>query len=430
MEKVEVWAKQLGRGCQKYIRRVQRNIERIFHWKKDGFLYLFAFWAKSLLTSAKHLRQGFRDFNLRVRRKTLREKKWKEKGDFVVFLYFEFKKIGLWAKQFGRGCQSCIPSVQRNLLRIFFEKTMIFEWISYFERKCSWFCQKLTAGCLKLQSTCPEKVFRDKKMKKWWFPSNFVLWVNKTDFGWKSLAWVVIAAFGVSRGIFWAVLFGKTMIFDWFSYFERKCSGLCQKLTAGCLKLQPTCQEKNCEREKNWKNDSFSVFLYFEWKKIGLWAKQLGRCCQNYIRRVWGFFIQKKMIFHIFSHCEQNHCWLLPNNYGRISKTSIYVSGKIFERKKNWPKEDFLKILYFELKKMDFGQNSLAGVVKVAFGVSRGIFSAFSIGKKMIFEWFSHSERKSSGLCRNFTAGFPKFQSTCPVKNFERKKWQKKMISW
>ena len=77
-KKNEPWAKQLGRGCQNYIRRVQRNIVRIFHWKKDGFSYLLALWAKSLLTSAKHLRQGFRNFNLRVKRKSLREKNEKK----------------------------------------------------------------------------------------------------------------------------------------------------------------------------------------------------------------------------------------------------------------------------------------------------------------------------------------------------------------
>ena len=75
----------VGRGCQNYIRRVQRKNVRIFHWNKNDFSYLFAFWAKTLLTSAKQLRQGFRNFNLRVRRKILREKKMK-KDDFLEIL--------------------------------------------------------------------------------------------------------------------------------------------------------------------------------------------------------------------------------------------------------------------------------------------------------------------------------------------------------
>ena len=107
----QLWAKQFGRGCQNYIRRVQRNIVRLFHWKKDDFSYLFPLWAESLLTTAKHLRQGFRNFNLRVRKKILREKKMK-KDDFLVFLYFEWKKLEIGRTNFGRVCQKCILRVQ------------------------------------------------------------------------------------------------------------------------------------------------------------------------------------------------------------------------------------------------------------------------------------------------------------------------------
>ena len=74
---------------------------------------------------------------------------------------------------------------------------------------------------------------------------------------------------------------------------------------------------------------------------------------------------------------------------------------------------------------MDFGQNNSTGFVKAAFGVSRGIFWAFFIGKTMTFERFSHFEQKSSGLCQKSTAGFPKFQTTCPEKNFEIEKFWK-----
>ena len=48
---------------------------------------------------------------------------------------------------------------------------------------------------------------------------------------------------------------------------------------------------------------------------------------------LWAFFIEKRMSFNIFFHFEQNQCWLLPNIYGRVSETSIYVSGEIFEKK-------------------------------------------------------------------------------------------------
>ena len=72
------------------------------------------------------------------------------------------------------------------------------------------------------------------------------------DFGQNNSAGVVIAAFGVSRGIFWAFIFQETMISDWFSYFEQKWSGPCKKLTAGCPKLQSTSPEKVFETKK-WK---------------------------------------------------------------------------------------------------------------------------------------------------------------------------------
>ena len=49
---------------------------------------------------------------------------------------------------------------------------------------------------------------------------------------------------------------------------------------------------------------------------------------------LWQFFTEKRMVFHIFLHFEQNHCLLLPNIYGRVSETSIYVSGG-----KNWEKK-------------------------------------------------------------------------------------------
>ena len=159
---------------------------------------------------------------------------------------------------------------------------------------------------------------------------------KKLDFKQNNPVGVVIAAFGVSRGIFWAVLFGKTMIFDWFSYSERKCSGLCIKLTAGCLKLQSTCPEKFLTWEK-WKNEDFSVILYSELEKWTL-AKQFGMGCQSCIRRVQRNLLS---IFHwknddfrkIFSLWAKKFP-TLPKIYGRVSETSIYVSGeKIWEKK-------------------------------------------------------------------------------------------------
>ena len=100
------------------------------------------------------------------------------------------------------------------------------------------------------------------------------------DLGQNNSAGVVIAALGVSRGMFWAVLFGKTMISDWLSYFEQKWSRLCQKLTAGCPKLQSTSPEKVFETKKM-KNYDFSVILYFERKISNFARKRLSMCAKT-----------------------------------------------------------------------------------------------------------------------------------------------------
>ena len=152
----------------------------------------------------------------------MREKKVTKRWFLSNFVLW-FKNIGLWAKQFGRGCQRCIWRVQRNLLSIFIEKTMIFEWNLYFEQKISGLSQNFTLGFPKLQSMCPEKIGERDKI---WKSDDFLVILyskfKKLDFGQKSLARVVKAAIGVSRGIFWAFFIEKTMIFEWNLFFEQK----------------------------------------------------------------------------------------------------------------------------------------------------------------------------------------------------------------
>ena len=158
------------------------------------------------------------------------------------------------------------------------------------------------------------------------------------------------------------------------------------------------CPEKNCERDKIWKSDDFLLILYFERKKLDSGQSNWAGGCQNYLRRVWRnmerIFRWKKNDISYFLHFEQNYCWLLPNIYGRVSETSIYLSGEKFWEKKKWQRDDFLVILYSKFKKLDFGQKGLARVVKASFRVSRGIFWAFFIEKTMIFEWNLYFEQK------------------------------------
>ena len=158
------------------------------------------------------------------------------------------------------------------------------------------------------------------------------------DFGQHNSAGVVIAALGVSRGIFWAFFIEKTMISEWNSYFERKISGLCQNFTADFGNFNLRVRRKNVREKKNWKNDDFSVFSYFEQKRLDSgqsnWAGVVKTTFGVSRGILWQFFIEKRMVFHVFLHFEQNHCLLLPNIYGRVSESSIYVSGgKTWEEK-------------------------------------------------------------------------------------------------
>ena len=77
--------------------------------------------------------------------------------------------------------------------------------------------------------------------------------------------------------------------------------------------------------------------------------------------------------------------------------------------------------MYFRQKNFNSVQNTSRGVEKTTFGVSRGMFWAFFIEKI----WFSISCSTLSKIivdfCQTFTAGFPKLQSTCPEKFFEKK---------
>ena len=261
-----------------------------------------------------------------------------------------------------------------------------------------YFCQTFTAGFPKLQFTCPEeKIERKKTKKKDYFLVILYSELKRLDFGQNSLARVVKVSFGESRGIFSAFSIGKTMIFEWFSHFERKSSGLCQKSMAGFPKLQTTCPEKNFERENFWKNDDFVVILYFEWKKIGFWATQFGRGCHSCTRR-----FQRNLLS--ICHWKNDEFWMkfvlwakkfrtLPKFYCRFPKLQSTRQEKNCERERNWKNDDSLVILKLWVKKLDSEQNNWAGVVKTTFGVSRGILWQFFIEKRLVFHVFLHFEQ-------------------------------------
>ena len=359
-----------------------------------------------------------------------REKLWKN-DDFLVILYFEIKKIGLGAKQFSRDCHNFIRRVQRKIVRVFhWKKRWFFISFCTFSKIIVHFCQTYTAGFRKLQSICPEKKCeRDKIWKNDEFLVILYFQWRKLDSGQSNWAGVVKTTFGVSRGILWGFFIEKRMVFHIFLHFEQS---HCWLLPNNYGRVSETSiyvfGEKLWEKKKWKEKDDFVVILYFEIKKLDFGQNSLAEVVKaafGVTRGIfWAFFIGKTMIFELFSHFERKSSGLCQTFTAGFSKLQSTCPEKNFERekiKKRW----FLSNFVLWVRKMDFGQNNSTGFVKAAFGVSRGIFWAFFIGKTMTFERFSHFEQKSSGLCQKSTAGFPKFQTTCPEKNFEIEKFWK-----
>ena len=345
-------------------------------------------------------------------------------------MYFEKKKFD-FGQNNSAGVVIAALGVSRGIFwASFIGKTTTFERFLHFEQKRSRLCQKLTAWFPKHQSTCPENTFeREIKLKKCWFFSNFVFWVKKIGLWEKNPTGFVKAAFGVSRGIFWEFFIAKTEIFEWISYFEPKSSGLCQKITAGFPILQSTCPEKNL-RERKEKKDDFLVILYSELKNWTLgktvWqglSKLHSACPEESFEH---FSLEKRWFLKDFCTLSGRNPDFAKNLRQGLQNLHLRVRKKNLSQR-SWKKDDYSVFLYFELNNLDFGQNNSAGVVKAAFGLSRGIFWAFFIGKTMTFESFLHFEQKRSWLCQKLTAGFPILQSTCPEKKFEREKlWKKR----
>ena len=131
-------------------------------------------------------------------------------------------------------------------------------------------------------------------------------------------------------------------------------------------------------------------------------------------------------------------CWLKIND--KVFKTTTSISGETIRDKIFF--QFFFKSLYFRQNFFNSGQSNSAGVDKTTVGVSRGKLWGFFIEKK---RWFLISFCTLSKIivdfCQTFTAGFPKFQSTCPEKFSEKRNekrgflsnfvfWVKKFGTW
>ena len=142
-------------------------------------------------------------------------------------------------------------------------------------------------------------------------------------------------------------------------------------------------------REKKWQKDDFLVILYFDLKILDFGQNNLAgvvKAASGVSRGIfWAFFFGKSNDFRMIFALWAKKFRTLPNYYGRVSETSIYVYEEEFWEEKIEKKDDFLVILYFDWKKLNFGQHNSAGVIKAVFGVSRGIFWEFFIEKNDVF---------------------------------------------
>ena len=214
-------------------------------------------------------------------------------------------------------------------------------------------------------------------MRKWWPPSNFVLWAknfhtvrekswnfwrkvhdsvfkpanymsheqeNKLGKLFRKLTFLkkILAAgcaktaFGVSWGLFW-VTFWEMMFFlkilcleRTFSVFWREnLSTFSNKFTIGFSKLQfmeKICFQGNKLRIFFGKNYGFSIFFIVWPKMFGLWAEKFKQGCRNWLRRVrrnllrkWKF-VKKNGFIVVFVPWAEN--------FGTVDKNFTTVSSK------------------------------------------------------------------------------------------------------
>ena len=157
----------------------------------------------------------------------------------------------------------------------------------------------------------------------------------------------------------------------------------------------------------------------------GNWAgvvKNTFGVCEDFSLKKGWFFIS----FCTLSKIIVDFCQKIMAEFPKLQST---CPEKIFERKKNWQKDEFLVILYFEIKKLDFGQKNLAGIVKTLFGASRGKLWGFFIEKKEDFSYlFALSAKLLLPSAKYSWQGFQNFNLRAG-ENFWEKKSDKKMIS-
>ena len=167
------------RNCGRLLGKKKIEKEEIFH--------LFGRWTgnSGLLTNS--FQRGCQTFLIRVHRIALKERFFEQN---ICILRYSYRKRTLLAFRwifFWRGCQNCIPGVEKNILR---KKISLKKIISSFHRfflhcgKTVWPSGKtfLTDFCLNCSLHVHENILRKKNQKSksfflfWGFWAKFFLW--------------------------------------------------------------------------------------------------------------------------------------------------------------------------------------------------------------------------------------------------------------
>ena len=365
-----------------------------FSLKKGWFFIPFCTLSKIIVDFCQIFMAGFPKHQSTCPEKNFERKKVTKRWFFCNFVLW-VKNIGLWAKQFDKGCQSCIWRVQRNLLSIFrWKKQWFLNDFRTLSKKVPYFAKTLRQGFRKFNLRVRRIILRKKNWKKRWFLSNFVLWVENIGLwakqfgrGYQSfirrVQRILLSIFHWKNDDFWMkfVLWAKK-----FRTFPKLYG-----------RVSETSSYVSREKFWDWKTLKkwwfLSIFVLWNLKN---WT--LGKTIWQGLSKLYsarpeenceGFSLKKKRCFFIslctFSKIIVDFCQTFTAGFPKLQSM---CPEKNCERDKIWKNDEFLVILYSKFKKLDFGQNSLARVVKAAIGVSRGIFWAFFIGKTMIFEWY------------------------------------------
>ena len=397
-------------------------------------------------------------------------KKW---WFLINFVLWE-KKIGLWAKQLGRGLSklpsACLEEYGEDFS---LKKEWYFIFFALWAKLLLTSAKYLRQGFRNFNLLVRRKILREKKVTKRWFLSNFVLWVKKKlDIGQHNLAGVVKAAIGVSRGIFWAFFIEKTMIFEWSLYFEQKKFRTWPKLYGRVSETSIYVSAEKLWERKNWKNDDYLVILklwvkknwtlgkaigqvlsklhsacvrIFHWKKdnfsylFALWAKSLLTSAK-YLRqgfRNFNLLVRRK----ILREKKVTKRWFLSNFVLWVKKKTGHwatqfssgcqscnrrVQGNLLSIF-HWKNDDFwMKFVLWAKKVPDMAKTLRQGFRNFILCVRREIEREKKLKKRWLLSNFKTLSKKNWTLGKAIGQVLSKLHSAC-VRNFH---WKKEVFSY